>query len=71
MKELDTVALTHEMPARALEIGDVGVIVHCHSADVFEVEFIGRHGDSVCVIPMSRAFLRPIGRDDIIFECGT
>jgi hypothetical protein len=41
VKELDTVALTHDISEYGLERGDVGAVVHCYKDGfAFEVEFV-------------------------------
>ena len=66
MKELDTVVLTRTMPDIGLEAGDVGAIVHRHSADSFEVEFVTGEGGTVAVATLKAADLRRIGAEDIL-----
>jgi hypothetical protein len=66
MKELDTVVLTRALPELGLEAGDVGAIVHAHSADSFEVEFVTGEGTTVAVAALSANDLRRIGAEDIL-----
>ena len=44
LKELDTVALTEDLPEPELHRGCVGTIVAALSPDTFEVEFVDRSG---------------------------
>ena len=44
MKPHDTVVLRRPLPDHGLEEGDVGAVVHRHSSDAFDVEFISGEG---------------------------
>ena len=66
MKELDAVVLRRPVPDAGLEIGDVGAIVHRHSADSFEVEFVTGEGDTVAVLTLPAVDLRPIEAREIL-----
>jgi hypothetical protein len=66
MNELDTVVLTKSMPALGLEAGDVGAIVHRHSPEAFEVEFVTGEGGTVAVATLNASDLRRIGAEDIL-----
>ncbi|MGA1264038.1 MAG: DUF4926 domain-containing protein [Prochlorothrix sp.] len=44
MKLLEIVALTEDIPEKSLFKGQVGTIVEIYEPEVFEVEFIDRHG---------------------------
>ena len=66
MKELDTVVLCRGLPEAGLEAGDVRAIVHRHSEASFEVEFISEEGDTVAVVTLTGADLRPIEAREIL-----
>jgi hypothetical protein len=44
IQELDVVALISDLPAEGLYRGQVGTVVHVHSPDTFEVEFVDNDG---------------------------
>ena len=44
IKLLDVVALTQELPEKALQLGQVGTIVEVLAPDVYEVEFANSEG---------------------------
>lgn len=66
MKQLDTVVPTRDIPALGLKAGDVGAIVHEHSTEAFEVEFVTGEGGTVAVATLPSADLRRIGAEDIL-----
>ena len=66
MKPHDTVVLRRPLPDYGLEEGDVGAVVHRHSADAFEVEFISAEGSTVAVITLRAEDLRPVGAADML-----
>jgi hypothetical protein len=44
IKLLDVVALTQELPEKALQLGQVGTVVEVLAPDVYEVEFANSEG---------------------------
>lgn len=44
IQELDVVALTVDVPAERLFRGHVGTVVHVHSPEAYEVEFVDADG---------------------------
>ena len=66
MNELDSVVLRRELPDAGLETGDVGAIVHRHSDDSYEVEFVTGEGRTVTVAMLEAADLRPINAGEIL-----
>lgn len=44
LNELDTVALTEDIPDQGLVRGQVGVVVRVHGDDAYEVEFVDPQG---------------------------
>ena len=66
IKDLDTVALTHDIPEHGLRQGDLGAIVFVWRDDeVFEVEFVSLTGDTITLTTLKAADLRPIGTREI------
>jgi hypothetical protein len=49
LNELDSVALTVDLPELGLARGQVGAVVHVHSPKVFEVEFVDHTGHTYAV----------------------
>jgi hypothetical protein len=66
MKPHDTVVLRRPLPEYGLEDGDVGAVVHRHSADAFEVEFISAEGSTVAVVTLHADDLRPVRAGDML-----
>jgi hypothetical protein len=66
MKELDTVVLRRGLPEFGLVEGDVGAIVHVHSPDAFEVEFVTGEGTTLAVTTLSSADLGPIDSHELL-----
>ena len=64
-RELDTVALTRDLPEHGLVVGDVGAIVHRYpNGAAFEVEFVTAAGDTVAVVTLTSRDIRPLyGRE--------
>ena len=65
IRELDTVVLTTDLPSHALKRGDVGTIALLHEGGGYEVEFITLDGETVAVVSLTAAQVRPIGRREI------
>ena len=65
IRELDTVALTHDLPTYGLMAGDVGAVVHCYpNGAAFEVEFVTAAGETVSVVTLTPSDVRPLlGRE--------
>ena len=66
MNELETVVLTHDVPAARLQSGDVGTVVYRHENDGFEVEFVSGAGETLAVLTLSGGDLRPIAGREIL-----
>ncbi len=65
--ELDTVVLRHDIEKMGLRKGDVGVVVHCYpDGSTFEVEFVTTDGNTVGVLTLTDADVRPVGRREIL-----
>jgi hypothetical protein len=54
---LDVVALLTDVPERGLVRGQVGTIVECRAAGVFEVEFSDDQGRAYALLPLRAAQL--------------
>lgn len=60
IKEHDLVVLKHNDPAHGLEAGDVGAVVGVHEGGGYEVEFVSAEGETVAVLTLTDADLRPM-----------
>lgn len=66
INELDSVALTCDLPAHGLQRGDVGAVVLVHRGGAgFEVEFVGYDGHTIALVTLERAQVRPLDTHDI------
>ena len=65
-KLLDTVALTHDMPAAGLLRGDLGAIVEIHNQDALEVEFVAASGRVQALLTLGALDVRQLGDQDLI-----
>ena len=65
MKEHDLVVLTHDLPEHALRAGDVGAVVHRYG-EGYEVEFVSAAGETVAVLTLTDADLRPMTGAEIL-----
>ena len=66
IQELDRVVLTTDLPEYGLTEGDIGTVVLVHQdSRGYEVEFVTLGGETVAVISLLPAQLRPIGRREI------
>ena len=62
--ELQTVALTHDVPEYRLVAGDVGTVVHAYAERrAFEVEFARADGETIAVLTLNETDLRPLEAD--------
>lgn len=67
IRELDTVALTHDIPEHGLKQGDIGAVVHCYKdGTTFEVEFVTADGRTIALLMLNRADIRPIGGREVL-----
>lgn len=66
LDELETVVLTRDRPEAGLRAGDVGAIVHCYAGGRYEVEFVSGGGDTVAVLRLEEADLRPLAHREIL-----
>jgi hypothetical protein len=66
IKEHDRIVLTTDLPARALEHGDVGTVVHVYGdGQAYEVEFVTLDGRTAAVVTLEAAQVRPVGEREI------
>ena len=67
IKEFDLVALTRALPEHNLEAGDVGTVVLVHGKGAaYEVEFMTLGGDTVAVLTVDAADVRPVDEREIV-----
>ena len=65
--ELDTVALTRDLPEHGLVAGDVGAVVHRYSeGDAYEVEFVTASGKTIAVATLTARDVRPLRGQEIL-----
>ncbi|MGB7988119.1 MAG: DUF4926 domain-containing protein [Candidatus Methylophosphatis roskildensis] len=65
-KLLDTVALTHDIPAASLRRGDLGAIVELHGDVAMEVEFVAASGRTQALLTLDAQDVRLVGDQDLI-----
>ena len=66
IKEHDCVVLTQDVPDARLEAGDIGTVVHIHAGGAgYEVEFMTLAGETVTVVTLRLAQVRPIQPRDV------
>jgi hypothetical protein len=63
---LDTVALTHDIPAAGLRRGDLGAVVDLLPPDAMEVEFVAASGRTQALLTLHADDLRHVGDRDVI-----
>jgi hypothetical protein len=64
ISELETVALTRDMPEHGLVSGDIGTVVHVYSSgNGVEVEFVRGDGITVAVLTLQNTDIRPLTAD--------
>lgn len=66
IREHDVVVLTVPLPEHHLEAGDVGTVVHVYGDnEAFEVEFTTLNGETVDVVTIDAAHVRPADEREI------
>jgi ATP-dependent exoDNAse (exonuclease V) alpha subunit len=66
IQELDRIVLANDLPEYGLKEGDIGTVVLVHQHDKgYEVEFVTLDGETVAVVSLFAAQVRPIGRREI------
>lgn len=59
--ELDTVALTRDLPEQGLACGDLGAVVHVYQdRRAYEVEFVTLTGATLAVVTLEASDVRPL-----------
>jgi hypothetical protein len=67
MQELDLVVLTRDVEEFGLKSGKVGTVVHCYGqGEAFEVEFVAASGETVAVLTLTPADIRPLSGREIL-----
>lgn len=67
IKELETVALTHDIKDYKLLAGDVGAVVHVYKKDeAYEVEFVAADGKTIALLTLNSQDIRPIRGKEIL-----
>ena len=66
IKEHDCIVLTEDLPAEGLKAGDIGTVVHIHQHGAgYEVEFMTLTGETITVVTLLAAQVRPLTRRDM------
>ncbi|MFT5431742.1 MAG: hypothetical protein ACI9OJ_002440 [Myxococcota bacterium] len=65
-KELESVVLDRDLPEHRLRRGDLGAIVHVHTPDAFEVEFVSASGHTEALVTLRASDLRRLEDSDLI-----
>jgi hypothetical protein len=65
-RELDTVALSRDLPEHTLRRGDLGAVVHVLAPDLYEVEFVRASGVTEALVSLSGNDLRAVGDADLL-----
>ena len=61
IQDLDTVALTHDLPEQGLKQGDMGAVVHCYAnGEAFEVEFVNVAGQTTALATLTAIDIQPV-----------
>jgi hypothetical protein len=66
LKELDPAVLTEDLPEHGLQRGDIGAIVLVHGHEGYEVEFVTLDGETIAVVSLTAAQVRPIAQREIL-----
>jgi hypothetical protein len=67
IRELDVVVLAHDLEEHGLKQGDLGAVVHCYKdGEAFEVEFVTAEGQTIALLTLTAADVRPMGRREIL-----
>jgi hypothetical protein len=64
--ELDSVVLMRDLPDAGLRVGDLGAVVHVHTPNAFEVEFVAASGKTVAVHTLSAEDVRIASDGDVL-----
>ena len=63
---LETVALTHDIQAQGLRLGDVGAVVEVLGPGAYAVEFVAASGRTQALVTVGEADIRSLGDQDLI-----
>ena len=65
--ERDVLVLTRSIPEHSLEAGDVGTVIHVYEGGgAYEVEFVTAVGETVAVLTLTNADVRPMKAREIL-----
>ena len=64
--ELSQAVLTRNIPEHALAAGDIGAVVHCYPGGEYEVEFVTGSGNTVALLHLTDADVRPLSDDELL-----
>jgi hypothetical protein len=66
IKEHACIVLLQDLPQNSLKAGDIGTVVHVHKSGAgYEVEFMTLAGETVAIVTLLPAQLRPISPRDL------
>ena len=66
IRQLESLALTTDLPEYHLKSGDIGTVVLVHGGGAgYEVEFVALDGKTIAVVSVFPAQVRPVGRGEI------
>jgi hypothetical protein len=66
IKEHERVVLTSGLPNEKLASGDMGTVVHVYRGGAaFEVEFVALDGETIAVVTLEHAQIRPVEHGEI------
>jgi uncharacterized protein DUF4926 len=65
-RELDTVVLKRDLPEHGLKAGDLGAVVHVHTADAIDVEFVRASGQTQALVTLATGDVRPVLDHDLV-----
>jgi len=67
IRELDTIVLTRDLEEYGLKQGDIGAVVHTYrDGAAFEVEFVTAEGETVALLTLTQADVRPMSPREIL-----
>ena len=66
IREFDQAILTRDLPQHGLQAGDVGTVVDVlQSGKGYIIEFMTMEGETIDVVVVDAAQVRPVGEDDM------
>jgi hypothetical protein len=63
---LDTVVLTHDLPAHGLRGGDLGAIVEVFRGGRLQVEFVRPSGQTTALVTLNARDVRAVSGSDVL-----